>query len=373
MVQDLVQPLAKITPAKRNVASSANIKNSAQKKEPSSKKLLSSQQKAAIIVRFLLAQGASIPISSLPEQMQEALTEQMGVMRLVDHETMLDVLQEFISELDSIGLTFPNGINSAIELMSEHLSTDAANRLRRLASSLNNNDPWERIIELPAERLKSFIEIESNEVAAVVLSKIPVSKAADVLSQLPGERARWIAYAIAFTEGVSPQIVQRIGISLASQLDAQPVRAFNHDPIARVGEILNVSAGATRDDVLEGFELEDALFAQKVRKAIFIFSNIPARITPMDAPKILRAVENPVLVTALAGAKGDSANEAAAEFLLSNVPQRLAQSLREEIDEAGNIKPKDAENAMSQVIRAIKQLESTNEITFIQIEEEEEQ
>jgi hypothetical protein len=66
--------------------------------------------KAAVIVRLLLAEGSPLPLSSLPEHMQAALTEQIGRMRLVDRTTLGAVVEEFLNELEQVGLSFPGGI-----------------------------------------------------------------------------------------------------------------------------------------------------------------------------------------------------------------------------------------------------------------------
>ena len=70
-----------------------------------SAKPLSKKAKAAIVVRLLLNEGADIPLEDLPEELQEQLTHQMGNMRLVDRDTLAEVVAEFASELESIGLS----------------------------------------------------------------------------------------------------------------------------------------------------------------------------------------------------------------------------------------------------------------------------
>jgi flagellar motor switch protein FliG len=122
--------------------------------------------------------------------------------------------------------------------------------------------------------------------------------------------------------------------------------------------------------VLLGLEAEDAGFAAEVRKAIFTFVHIPTRLNPRDTPKVTRLVEQPQLVTALAAAVGKPGLEEAAEFILANISQRLAQGLREEMGVRGKIKDKDAEEAMNALVNAIRTLEASGEIFLIQPEEE---
>ena len=148
--------------------------------------------KAAVIVRLLLAEGSPLPLSSLPEHMQAALTEQIGRMRLVDRTTLGAVVEEFLNELEQVGLSFPGGIEGALSMMDGHISTTAANRLRRLASASGKADPWDRIIVLDEDRLLPVLEAESEEVAAVMLSKLPIPRAASLLGRLPGDFSfRW--------------------------------------------------------------------------------------------------------------------------------------------------------------------------------------
>lgn len=358
MPQDMSsQPLARITPVRRSVV--LDGPGTGARAEPSPR------EKAAIIVRFLLAEGATVPVSTLPEHMQAALTEQMGKMRLVDRGTLAAVVEEFLTELEEVGLSFPGGIDGALAVMDGHISPTAANRLRRLSSASGKADPWDQIVKLPADRLLPVLLSESTEVGAVMLSKMPVNRSAELLGKLPGERARRTAYAMSMTSNIDPETVRRIGQSLASQLDAQPARAFESGPADRVGAILNAAPNATREDVLQGLEAEDSEFAMEVRRRIFTFDHIPTRLEPRDVPKVVRMVPQDRLVTAMAFAGTLEKLAPVPEFLLSNLSQRLGQSLRDEVADRGSVKEKDGEEALTEVLTMIRQLESAGEIALI--------
>ncbi len=326
------------------------------------------KQKAAIVVRLLASEGLKLPLSDLSDDHQTELTEAVGRLRLVDRDTLSAVVEEFCAELDSVGLAFPGGLDGALSLLDGQLSPSASTRLRRLASGSSRADPWERITGLSAELLHPVLEEESVEVGAVMLSKLSVAKAAELLGLLPGDKARRVAYAVSLTGNVAPDTVHRIGQALAAQLDAQPAKAFDTGPVERVGAILNYSASITRDAVLKGLEEEDQVFADQVRKAIFTFANIPARIDPRDVPKILRNVDQARLVTALAGATGPL--EASAEFILTNMSQRMAQSLRDEMANLGKVKEKDSEEAMGEIVGAIREMEAAGEIFLVAEDED---
>ena len=326
---------------------------------------LGRRQKAAIIVRFLLNEGADLSLSDLPEDLQADLTQMMGAMRYVDRDTLANVVLEFAAELEAIGLSFPRGISGALAALEGRISPYTAARLRKEAGVRQAGDPWKRIQALPLETLNDIIHSESTEVAAVMLSKLDVAKAADLLGTLPGEKARRITYAVSLTGAVTPQAVDRIGLSLAAQLDDVPLRAFSEEPVARVGAILNYSLSATRDDVLSGLDEADAGFASAVRKAIFTFADIPDRVAPRDVPNVVREVDQNALINALAAAtEGDLAQTAA--FLLDNMSTRLADQMRDEIEERGAVPARDGEAAQTAVVGAVRQLVDAGDIQLLE-------
>ena len=165
--------------------------------------------------------------------------------------------------------------------------------------------------------------------------------------------------------------LDRIGLSLAAQIDAEPASVFDKGPVERVGAILNFSTAATRDDVLNGLDETDRLFADEVRKAIFTFVNIPDRIAPRDIPKVVRELDQLELVTALAAAAATPETNRSAEYILSNMSGRLADQLREEVQEAGKVKAKDGEAAMTSIVTTIRGMETAGELLLIAAEEEE--
>ncbi len=332
---------------------------------------LSRTEKAAVIVRLLLNEGADIPLEELPDSLQEQLTHQLGRMGLVDRVTLGAVAQEFADALDSVGLSFPHGLAGALDAVNGKIAPATAARLRKVAGVRQVGDPWQRLREVPTEDLALMAQAESTEIAAVMLSKLETAKAAQLLGHLPGPVARRITYAVSKTANVTPEAVERIGWSLAAQLDQRPSLAFKDGPGARVGAILNQSAATTRDGLLTALDEEDTEFANTVRKSLFVFAHLPDRILPRDVPAVFREIEQPTWITAMAGAKTND-DQAAVDFLLSNISSRMADNLREEIGERGKVKQQEAEEAMSVIISAIQNLQEQGAIALIEADEDEE-
>ncbi|MCC5975402.1 MAG: flagellar motor switch protein FliG, partial [Rubellimicrobium sp.] len=162
--------------------------------------LLTRRRKAAIIVQLLLAEGQTPPLSRLTEDAQIALTRALGDLRLVDRETLHSVAEEFTRDLESVGLTAASGMDGALAAIGAHLSPSAAARLRTELASRDGIDHWKPVIALSAAELVPIAQSESTEVCAVLLSKLPVARAAELLALLPGDQARRITFAMSRTQ-----------------------------------------------------------------------------------------------------------------------------------------------------------------------------
>ena len=333
---------------------------------------LSGRQKAAILVQLLLAEGTDLKLSKLPESMQNAISEEMCEVRLVDRDTLIAVVSEFVTTLEQVGLSFSGGVGGALKALDGKLSPAAATHLRQMARARGVADPWERIISADDDTLLGLLEPESPEVAAVVLSKLAVGQAAGLLGRMQGERARRVAYAVALTEAINPRLVARIGNALATQLDDRPPPAFDAPPAKRVGAILTSASSRIREDLLGSLDQEDAGFAEGVRKAIFTFANIHERLRPRDVGKVLRDVAQSDLITAFAFASRtpDSDEARSMDFLLVNMSQRMAGTLRDEVEIRGKVRLRDGEEAMNTVVDSIRNLIELGDLQLRADEEE---
>lgn len=327
---------------------------------------LTGQQKAAVIVRLLLAEGQRLPLNALPEELQTDLTEQVAALRLIDRATLDAVVHEFLQTMDQVGLAFTDGLHGALAALGDQISESASERLRRMAAQADGADPWTMLEDAPPATLADLLAAESPQVGAVALSRLSTGKAAAVLAALPGEAARALALAMPHTDAVAPPVVDRIGHALARQIASRPPRAFADEPDRRMGAILDATPAALRDQVLAGIEAQNAAFAQGVRRAIFTYGDIPARLPPLEVPRLVRVLDPEVLQVALAGTlnTGDSPDAAASEFLLKNMSQRMAANLREDAAARGPVAARAVDDATAAVVATLRALVREGEITL---------
>lgn len=328
---------------------------------------LTGVQKAAIIVRALIASDTDIPLTGLPQDMQAELAQTLARMRLVDRATMNAVVEEFIDTLEQVGLSFPDNLDAALSLIEGRMDQGTAKRLRAMSRGGDLDDAWMAMELADDETLLAVLRQESQVVAAVLLSKLSTEKAARLLMQLGPDLAQSLALGIAQTEAIGPEAVARIGATLAEQISAKPARAFSVPPKKRVGEILNSSTPEMRDSLLERLESADKVFASDVRKSIFTFKDIADRVQSRDVPVLMRTINDGDMMTMIAANAPE--DQPSIAFLLENMSKRAAQTLQ---DDALTLPPPSAQEhsaAANRIAAAVRSLADTGEITLTSVED----
>jgi len=321
-------------------------------------------QKAAIIVRLLGAEPDGLSLDGLETGNLAQLVRATAGLSHIGEATILATITEFLQDIDSLDLYFRPGLDAAMTDMHPHLNDEVAAVLKSGAPPASPSDPWIGISRTDALTLAPILQCETPQVCAIALAKLSAARAAEILAECEPEFARAVTMAATKASRIGPHTVAAIGQAIADAIEAAGNKgAIAGDPVERVGAILNFAASATREDMLASIRATNPELAETLRRIMFTFSDIPDRVETTDVAKLVRAVENSVLVTALAG--GAKSESDTVEFLLANLSKRLAEQLNEEIRDRGEVKEKEADAAMNAVVQGIRDLETAGSLTLI--------
>jgi flagellar motor switch protein FliG len=325
---------------------------------------LGHDQKAAIIVRLLLGPKGDLPLIGLDTMTTARLVRATASLSFVDESTILAVIQDFLTEIDSLSLYFHPGLEGAIDTLGSLITDDVTARLSFTPSSDVPDDPWISIADMTVDALATMLKNEAPQVNAIVLSRLSATKSAEILTELPDQLAQAATQAALEIGRVEMTAMNKIGLAIADTLHAAAdLGALAGDPVDRVGSMLNYAPGSAREAMLSVLEANDPRLADQLRKIMFTFGDIPDRIEVKDVPKLVRAVDNDTLVRALAGAA--NIEKETVDFIFANLSKRLSEQLAEEVREVGDVKTKDADEAMNAVVQGIRQLEEEGKIMMI--------
>ena len=316
-------------------------------------------QKAAILLISLGPDKSSQLFQHLKEEEIEELTLEIANTRSVTSQIKEAVIEEFYGVCLAQQYIAEGGINYAKELLEKALGEDKAiDVISRLTSSLQVR-PFEFIRRTDPSQLLTFIQDEHPQTIALILSYVPASQSAMVLSALPPDRQTDVARRIATMDRTSPDTIKDVENILETKLAS----LVNQDytlvgGVDAVVEILNTVDRATERHIIETLEIEDPELADEIRKKMFVFEDI-LLLDDRSIQRVLREVENNDLAMAC-----KNANEQVQNAIFKNLSSRLAVMIKEDMEFMGPVRMKDVEEAQQKIVNIIRRLEDSGEIVI---------
>ena len=120
---------------------------------------------------------------------------------------------------------------------------------------------------------------------------------------------------------------------------------------------------------MNGLRETDPELAERVLAGVFTFVDIPTRIAAVDVATAVKTVAHTDMVIALCYGNGNGMEEVS-EFILGGLSRRMAETIREEIEERGAVKTKEGEAAVTALVSGIQGQILAGEISFVDLDDD---
>ncbi|MHC2066609.1 flagellar motor switch protein FliG [Bremerella sp. T1] len=320
---------------------------------------------------------AAIILMSLPE---DAAAQLMG--KLTPKQVELVCIE--IAQLDNLSgpeqeaaiLSFaeqnPNqlgggggGISLAKSLVTKALGKNATETLDNVRQSVESV-PFGFLRKVDSQNLLTFIVDEHPQTIALILSHLPASYGAELISGLPAERQLSVIRRIANMGQTNPEVIREVERGLEDRMASVMSQSFeNAGGIPSVAEILNVTDRTTGKALLENLSQEDPDLVEEIRRLMFVFDDIQ-KLMDKDIQAVLKNVETSQWAMALKGASQDLRDK-----IVGNMSKRAGEMLLEEMDFLGSVKLSEVEAVQQQIVDIVRRLEDAGEIQLTASDEEE--
>ena len=322
---------------------------------------LTRQQKAAIIIGALGPEAAGPLLERLDEASLRGFAEGMAQLKRIDPEVVSHTIREFLEELSRGAPRLQGGLKVARGMLAKHVDEPTLLRILDDVDVPSVHNVWRKLGRVDEDALAEFLKREHPQTAAVVLSKLSAELAARLLNRFEPDRARDVVLGITRTQSLDPRIIETIGASVSRDfLAGQNADGLRRNPAERVGAIMNFTAAEIRAHVLDYIAGTQPEFAEEIKRKMFTFEDIPARIEGRDISAVVREADRDALLRALSGAR-DTAPEAV-DYILTNISSRMAEQLREDLRDLGRIRRKESEAAQNEIIMTIRALVDRGDI-----------
>jgi len=322
-------------------------------------------RKAAILLMSLPTEQAAPLLGKLTPKQVEAVSIEIAKISGVTGEEQEAVIQDFARANPSALSGSAGGLEVARSLVEQALGKGATATLDNVRQSIEAL-PFGFLQKVDSQNLLTFIIDEHPQTIALILSHVPPSQAADIISGLPAERQLSVVRRVATMAQTSPEIIHEVEKGLERRMAAVMSQQFeNAGGVSSVAEMLNVIDRATERNLLENLAQEDPDLVEEIRRLMFVFEDI-TKLSDRDIQTLLKNVESSQWAMALKGA-----SEELKDKILRNMSKRASDLLLEEMEYLGPVRLSSVEQTQQQIVDIIRRLEDAGEITTHGDEEEE--
>ncbi len=330
--------------------------------------LLTGKQKAAMLLMSLDASTAAEMVKGLaPKAVQELALEvaYLDAAGKRNSKQSIELVRQFCNCLQTGSefhlKTFLKEMleNTVGQQKAQEIQTQIENLLQKRAPFIN-------VRSAGSDTIASVLENEHPQVVAIVLSELPARKSSEVIGLL-GEGVRLSAISrMAGSESITPEakerIIQRVckRIEAAASGTAGTMQSQPKQSLRKVAVILRNLGKELRGGLLGAIQEKDEQAAKMVSSLMIVWEDI-TQLTNRSLQEVLRQIDVKKLALALAGA-----GEATIEKIKSNISERAAAALDEEMSLMSPPAKEDIKQAREAIVRIFRQKNAAGELTFIE-------
>ncbi|QAY61788.1 flagellar motor switch protein FliG [Microbacterium protaetiae] len=327
---------------------------------------LSGRQTAAVVVMNLGRAQAVEVMKHLSESEAETIATEIVTLRQLDAETTARALADFHRLASGHLPPGRGGRDIAARLLEASLGVERAAEVLHRVTATKAAAAFDFLDAASPTELAALLDDELPQTVALVLAHLSADRAATVLAALPDPGRTDVAQAIATMGTATQEAISIVSDALRARTG---VFAAREKPEALGGveplvEIINSSDATVEKALLASIEERDEALAEDIRSRMFTFADI-VKLEDRDAQRVLRGIDIRALALALKGAQPEIA-----EVIRRNVSERNRDALDDETQALGAVRMSQIEEARAEIVRTIRALEASGDITVRRVEED---
>ncbi|HEY8192149.1 MAG TPA: FliG C-terminal domain-containing protein, partial [Alphaproteobacteria bacterium] len=167
-------------------------------------------------------------------------------------------------------------------------------------------------------------------------------------------------------EAVQKEVLEDVEKTLRSEFMSNLARTARRDSHELMADIFNNLERSVETKFMEELEKSAPESAEKIRSLMFTFEDL-LKLDPSAIQTLIRAVDKDKLPAALKGA-----TETLRDLFFSNMSERAAKIMKEDMAAMGPVRLKDVEESQQYIVSVTKELEGRGEIVISSGGEEDE-
>ena len=315
---------------------------------------LTGPEKAAVIL-LALGEDHTRLWEGLDEDEIKEISQAMASLGTVQANVVEDLMIEFVSGVGGAG-SIMGSFEQTQRLLASFMPAEKVDGLMEEILGPAGRTMWDKLGNVNEVVLANYLKNEYPQTVAVVLSKIKAEHASRVLTALPEDFALECVQRMLRMEPVQREILDKIEQTLRTEFMSNLARTSKRDSHEMMAEIFNNFDRQTESRFVTALEERNRESAERIRALMFVFEDL-SKLDPGGIQTLLRAVEKDQLALAMKGA-----SDSLRELFFSNMSERAAKIMREDMESMGPVRLKDVDNAQMAMVQVAKDLAAKGEI-----------
>lgn len=311
---------------------------------------LTGVQRAAVVLLSLGEQQAADVLKHMSAKEVQKLGIAMTSVGGISHASVGQVFDDFVDELAQ-----PSALGSADDyiraVLTQALGEDRASSLIDRILAGRNTSGLDTLKWMEPRAIADLVRNEHPQIIAIVLSHLDPDQAADVLKCL-AERVRSdVLLRIATLDGIPPHALNELNDVMARQFaGSQNIKSSSVGGIKVAANILNFMDSGQDETILGAIGEVDTDLGGRIRDLMFVFDNL-AEIDDRAMQTVLRDIATDKLAVALRGAEARVRDK-----ITSNMSQRAAEILLEDMEARGPVRLAEVEAAQKEILTLVRKM-----------------
>ena len=315
---------------------------------------LTGPEKAAVVLLSLGEEHAQV-WQSLDEEEIKEISQAMASLGTVHSTVVEELLVEFVAGMSGAGAIM-GSFEQTQKLLSAIMPPEKVDALMEEIRGPAGRTMWDKLGNVNEAVLANYLKNEYPQTVAVVLSKIRSEHAARVLAALPEDFALECVTRMLRMEPVQREILDKIEQTLRNEFMSNLARTSKRDSHELMADIFNAFDRQTEARFITALEERNRESAERIRALMFVFEDLN-KLDPGGVQTLLRTVEKDQLALGMKGA-----SDALREMFFSNMSERAAKIMREDMENMGPVRLRDVDQAQMAMVQVAKDLAAKGEI-----------
>jgi flagellar motor switch protein FliG len=326
---------------------------------------LTGPEKAALLVLAIGEEHAAKLITLMDEEEIKEISAIMANLGMVSAALVERLFIEFSEQISGTG-SLVGSFESTERLLAKVLDREKVNIIMEEIRGPAGRTMWDKLGNVNEVVLANYLKNEYPQTVAVVLSKVKSDHAARVLAQLPEGFAMEVVMRMLRMEAINKEVLDDVERTLRNEFMSNLARTARRDAHEMIAEIFNNLDRNTETRFITALEERNRNAAERIKSLMFTFEDL-SKLDAMAIQAVLRSADKEKLPIALKGA-----SEGLRDLFFSNMSERAAKIMREEMQAMGPVRLRDVDEAQTLLVQLAKDLAARGEIVMADSKEDDE-